>query len=167
MFNRILASSLASISATRRIFGGIASLTAVFVFLGLFSHFASAQEGTNVGALQKLGAKTRSEIAQLRGTAAHHALRVQTEGDRALREGDVVRAAEDYGCVEEEVRYLRAQRSRAIHARTLAHNGLERARRDGADIAEAERFQQRGDQALENGQYLDAQVDYAIANSEM
>jgi hypothetical protein len=71
------------------------------------------------------------EIAQLRGTAADRALWVQTEGDRALREGDVVRAAEDYGRVEEEVRYLRAERFRAIHARTLAHNGLERAWRDG------------------------------------
>jgi hypothetical protein len=37
----------------------------------------------------------------------------------------------------------------------------------GADIADAERFRQRGDHALENGQYLDAQVDYAIANSEI
>jgi hypothetical protein len=101
------------------------------------------------------------------GADAGLPLRYQSDGDRALRHGDLIRAAEEYGRAEQAVSTLETQRIHAQNARTRAKEEISRARRDGSNIAEAEIDYQRGDQSLDNGDFVNAELYYSRARASL
>ena len=128
-----------------------------------------APGNSDENAAQAIGAETRAEITRLSGHGADvdRPLRLQAEGDQALRDGEPVRAAEDYGRAREAITVLERERVRATNARAETHRDLSRAQRAGnVDLAQAESFNQKGDNAFNNGDYNDAQVYYAIARAD-
>lgn len=128
-----------------------------------------APGNSDENAAQAIGSATRAEITRLSGHGADvdRPLRLQAEGDQALRNGDPVRAAEDYGRAREAISVLERERLRATDARAETHRDLSRAQRAGnVDMARAESFNQKADDAFNNGDYNDAQVYYAIARAD-
>lgn len=128
-----------------------------------------AAGNSDENAAQAIGAQTRAEITRLssRGADVDRALKLQAEGDQALRDGYPVRAAEDYGRAREAVSVLERERIRAADVRAETHRDLERTRRNGnVDLAQAENFNQKGDDAFDRGDYTAAQVYYAIARAD-
>jgi hypothetical protein len=129
-------------------------------------NYAPGNSDENVA--QEIGARTRAEISRLsaRGADVDRALKLQAEGDQELRDGDPVLAAEFYGRAREAVSVLEGERLRAADARAETHRDLEQAQRSGnVDLARAENFNQKGDDAFNRGDYTDAQVYYAIARA--
>jgi hypothetical protein len=122
-----------------------------------------------MSAAQTLGMHTRAEIAHLgfHSPDIDRALRLQSEGDQALRRGDPVRAAREYGRAEEAVSVLERERRQANSARMLTHRQLERGQREGTNMLEAERFNQKGDYAFDNGDYTSSQAYYAMARAAL
>jgi hypothetical protein len=118
-------------------------------------------------AVQSLGSKTRAEIAKVsqRGADSDRALRFQEEGDQALRRGEPIRAAEEYGRVEEIVDTLNREHATAINERARAEHELARARRAGLPAARAEDELEAGNKALSDGDYADAQIHYHEART--
>lgn len=130
---------------------------------------ASASEGDAYVAAQKLGAQTRAQIARL---SIHNAddtrmLKLQTEGDSALREGNSILAAERYGQVEEGVIVLNRQRLQAANARSAVRQQIKHAQRLGTGVATANTYEIRGDQAFDNGDYSEAETNYAMARADI
>jgi hypothetical protein len=115
------------------------------------------------------GSGARAEITRLgiRNADTARALKFQSDGDQALRDNDPVRAAEDYGRAEEAVSVLERERISARDARTKIDNELRRAQRDDGNVADAESYSRRGDQALETGNYHTAEVYYAEARAQL
>jgi len=99
------------------------------------------------------------------GVNADGALRYQAEGDQALRRGDLVRAAENYGRAEEAIGMADSDRIQAQSARARTRREIARARRRGTDIAQAEIDNQRGDDALDDGDFVNAELYYAQARA--
>ena len=118
-----------------------------------------------IARVQALGAKIRAAITALaiHNADTDRALSLQSEGDRALRDHDLVRAVENYGRAEEAVSVLQRERVSAREARARTDDELRRAQRAGANVANAESYSTRGDQALETGNYHTAEVYYAEA----
>lgn len=130
---------------------------------------ASASEGDTYVAAQKLGAQTRAQIARL---SVHNAdvtrmLKLQSDGDSALRDGNSILAAERYGQVEEGVIVLNRERLQAAHARSAVRQQIEQAHRIGTTVATANTYEIRGDQAFDNGDYTEAQANYAMARADI
>lgn len=117
--------------------------------------------------MQSLGSKTRAEIAKVsqRGADSDRALRFQDEGDQALRRGELARAAEEYGRVEEVVGTLNREHATAIDERARAEHELARAHRAGLPTARAEDEFEKGNKALNDGDYADAQIHYHQART--
>lgn len=117
--------------------------------------------------MQSLGSKTRAEIAKVsqRGADSDRALRFQDEGDQALRRGELARAAEEYGRVEEVVGTLNREHATAIDERARAEHELARAHRAGLPAARAEDEFEEGNKALNDGDYADAQIHYHQART--
>ncbi len=122
-----------------------------------------------VAKAQSLGARARAEITRLgiHNADTARALKFQSDGDQALRDNDPVRAAEDYGRAEEAVSVLERERVSARDARAKTDDDLRRAKDQGIDVANAERYSTRGDQALETGNYHTAEVYYAEARAQL
>jgi hypothetical protein len=128
-----------------------------------------AQSANDATAAQELGSRTRRMIATIsrHGTDMDSALHYQTEGDQALRSRDLVRAAEEYGRAEELIAVLEARRTRALQARLEMQKQIGRARRTGGDVAQAEILNEKGDQAIENGDFTDAELYYGEARTAL
>jgi hypothetical protein len=138
--------------------------------LVLAAYAASAQVPPNPNsAAQQLGARTRGEIARLSVHSADvdRMLQLQSDGDRALRADEPVRAAEYYGQVEEGVTVLNRQRLDAMNARDIARVRIEHARKTDPNLIAAEEFDQKGDQAFDNGDYTEARIYYGIARADI
>jgi hypothetical protein len=128
---------------------------------------AQSMEDSTEAAVQSLGSKTRSEIAQAGkgGADTDRALRFQTEGDKALRRNELAHAAEEYGRAEETLNALNRERTNAVQARTRAARELMRARRAGTITARAQDEIEKGNWALDNGDYVEAQLHYDEARA--
>jgi hypothetical protein len=152
-----------------------AFLAAPLIGSGAMSVYAQSSAGSNhessalVEKAQSLGARARAEITRLgiHNTDTARALKFQSDGDQALRDNDPVRASEDYGRAEEAVSVLDRERINARDARTKTDDELRRAQREGGNIADAENYSTRGDQALETGNYHTAEVYYAEARAQL
>jgi hypothetical protein len=120
-------------------------------------------------AVQEIGANVRAEIARVgdRGANMSRALHFQAEGDEALRNGDLAMAAQDYGRANEAASVLSVQRINALNERSLANIDLQRAQRNGDDTAWAAQRFSIGNQALSDGDYLHAALDYAEARADL
>lgn len=147
---------------------------AIFVpfILALSFSYCGAEESASADsetAVQSLGSKTRALITRAsdHGGDVDVPLRYQSEGDGALRHGDLIRAAEEYGRAEQAVTALETQRVHAQKARTLAQKEMSRARHDGTDIAQAQMNYQKGDQSLDNGDFVNAELSYARARASL
>jgi hypothetical protein len=146
-------------------------ISAIFI-LGLNFSYCTADQSAfadSERAVQSLGSRTRAMITRVsaQGGDADVPLRYQSEGDGALRHGDLIRAAEEYGRAEQAVSTLETQRVHAQNARALAQKEISRARRDGSDIAQAEMNYQRGDQSLDDGDFVNAELYYARARASL
>jgi hypothetical protein len=126
-------------------------------------------EDSSEAAVQSLGSKTRIEITRAGKSGADtdtdRALRFQTEGDQALRRHELVHAAEEYGRAEEALNALKRERANAVQAQTRAARELMRARRAGRVAARAEDEIEKGNRALDNGDYVEAQIHYDDARA--
>ncbi|MBV8774087.1 MAG: hypothetical protein JO166_17410 [Deltaproteobacteria bacterium] len=120
-------------------------------------------------AVQAIGANVRAEITRVgdRGANMNRALRFQAAGDEALRRGDLAMAAQDYGRAHEAASALDSQRVQALNERSLANIDLERAARNGGDTSWAAQKVSIGNQALNNGDYLRAALDFAEARADL
>jgi hypothetical protein len=151
----------------------IIMLAYVFVIGGL----SWAQDNDNLSstmaadknAAQSIAARTRTEISRLgvHNIDTDRALRMQSEGDRALRNNEPVRAAEYYGRAEEAAHVLDRESTTARDARDSTDRAISRAQRGGENVAQAESYKVRGDQALESGNYHTAEVYYAEARADL
>jgi hypothetical protein len=128
---------------------------------------AQATEDTTEAAVQSLGSKTRAEITRAGkgGADTDRALRFQTEGDQALRRNELAHAAEEYGRAEETLNALNRERTDAVQARTRAARELMRAQRVGTVTARAQDEIEKGNLALDNGDYVEAQIHYDEARA--
>jgi hypothetical protein len=119
--------------------------------------------------VQALGTKSRAGIDQLgiHSVDINRALTLQTAGDRALRDGNVVVAAEDYGRVQEAVSVLKRERVHAEAARNKTLDDVHRAEQNGVNVSQAKEYGGRGDQALNTGNFHTAEVYYAQARAEL
>jgi hypothetical protein len=145
-------------------------LTAVltgFLISGVLPLWAQPSSDPIEATVQSLGSRTRAEIAKVsqRGADSDRALRFQEEGDQALRRGELIRAAEEYGRVEEIVDTLNREHTSAIKERARAEHELARARRAGLPAARAEDELEEGNKALSDGDYADAQIHYHEART--
>jgi len=154
----------------KTLFMPIAALT----FLTLCGAFSTASAQINGDrdfrpAVQAIGARTRTEITRVsdRGANVGRALRLQAEGDQALRRGELVLAAEDYGRAREAVSVLDSERSLAVEERSRASLDFERAQRAGDDIAWAAVKLSDGNRAFASGNYVTADIDYAEARADL
>jgi len=142
----------------------LTSILALFVALLVFDFPIRAQTASDnfESAVQSLGSRTRSEIAKAseHGDDSDHALRLQEAGDRALRHGELARAAEEYGRAEEAIDSLDREQTAAVEERTRAERELAKARRSGVATARAEDELKEGNRYLDNGDYVDAQMHY-------
>jgi hypothetical protein len=130
---------------------------------------ASVDNSRVEAALQSLGSRTRAEIARLsrRGADSDRALRFQAEGDKALRLGETVRAAEEYGRAEEAVDTLTREHTTAIDERDRAEREIARAHRAGVSATRAETELDEGNRSLTTGNYADAQLHYEEARADV
>jgi hypothetical protein len=133
---------------------------------------ASAQTDSDhslQASVQSIGAGTRAEITLVgnRGANVSRALRLQSDGDQALRRGELAVAAEDYGRAREALSVLDRERRSAIEERSRARLDLERAQKAGDDIAWAAEKISDGNHAFDNGNYVDADINYAEARTEL
>jgi hypothetical protein len=87
------------------------------------------------------------------------------EGDQALRRNELAHAAEEYGRAEETLSALNRERTNAVQARTRAARELIRARRTGPVVARAQYEIEKGNLALDNGDYVEAQLHYDEARA--
>jgi hypothetical protein len=144
------------------------AILGALLMLGTYPASAQVPPNPNTTA-QELGARTRGEIARLsiHSVGVDRMLQLQSDGDRALRADDPVRAAEYYGQVEEGVIVLNRQRLDAINARDIARVRLERARKSDPNLIAAEDFDQKGDEALDNGDYTEARIYYGLARADI
>jgi hypothetical protein len=128
---------------------------------------AQSTEDSVEAAVQSLGSNTRAEITRAgkSGADTGRALRFQTEGDQALRRNELAHAAEEYGRAEETLSALNRERSNAVQARTRAARELTRARRTGTVAARAQDEIEKGNLALDNGDYVEAQIHYDEARA--
>jgi hypothetical protein len=146
-------------------------LGAIVIILALSggTSYLSAQstEDRIEAAVQSLGSKTRDEMTRAgkSGADTDHALRFQTEGDQALRRNELAHAAEEYGRAEENISALNRERTNALQARTRAARELIRARRAGTVAARAQDEIEKGNLALDNGDYVEAQLHYDEARA--
>ena len=76
-------------------------------------------------------------------------------------------AAQDYGRAHEAASALDSQRVQALNERSLANIDLERAARNGGDTSWAAQKVSIGNQALNNGDYLRAALDFAEARADL
>jgi hypothetical protein len=138
-----------------------------FLISGISPLWAQSASDPVEAAVQSLGSKTRAEIAKVsqRGADSDRALRFQDEGDQALRRGELARAAEEYGRVEEVVDTLNREHATAIDERARAEHELARAHRAGLPAARAEDEFEEGNKALNDGDYADAQIHYHQART--
>ncbi|HJU11074.1 MAG TPA: hypothetical protein VJ728_09360 [Candidatus Binataceae bacterium] len=133
---------------------------------------ALAQTNTNPdfrASVQSIGAQTRAEISKAgdQGANVDRPLRLQADGDQALRRGELAIAAEDYGRAREAVSVLDRERSLAIAERSRASLDLDRAQREGDDIAWAAARVSDGNHAFNTGNYVTADMDYAEARADL
>jgi hypothetical protein len=149
-------------------------IAAVVLTLGGAFSIASAQSYDDQApgfraAVQAIGSRTRAEITRVgdRGANVDRALRLQAEGDQALRQGELAVAAEDYGRAREALSVLDRERALAVQGRSEANLDLERAQRDGDDIAWAAQKMSNGNRALATGNYVTADIDYAEARADL
>jgi hypothetical protein len=117
--------------------------------------------------VQSLGSRSRAEIAKMsqNGVDSDRALRFQDEGDQALRRGEVTCAAEEYGRVEEVIDTLNREHATPIEERARAEHELARPHRVGVPAARAEDELEKGNKALSDGDYSDAQIHYHEART--
>jgi hypothetical protein len=130
---------------------------------------ASRSGGDTYVAAQKLGAQTRAQIARL---SVHNAdvtrmLKLQADGDSALREDNSILAAERYGQVEEGVIVLNRERLQVASARSVVRQQIKHAQRLGTEVATAKTYEIRGDDAFDNGDYTEAEANYAMARADV
>jgi len=120
-------------------------------------------------AVQSIGSSTRAEIARVgnHGANVGRALSLQAEGDQALRRGELALAAEDYGRAREALSVLDRERSLAVAERKRTASDLQRAQRDGDDIAWAAAKVSDGNRAFATGNYVTAEIDYAEARTDL
>ena len=121
-------------------------------------------------AAQSLGSRSLAAISRANryGIDTSRAMRYQAEGDEALHRGNVVRAAEDYGRAEEAIRVLQTERQQAVQERRIDQRELDRARRLGTyNLAPAEIDFQHGLEALQDGDYITAQMYFAEARASL
>ncbi len=121
-------------------------------------------------AAQSLGSRSLAAISRANryGVDTSRAMRYQAEGDEALHRGNVVRAAEDYGRAEEAIRVLETERKQALEERRTAQRDIDRARRNGTyNLGAAELDFQHGDEALQDGDYITAQMYFAEARASL
>lgn len=143
-----------------------------FLTLGGVSSMALAHSSDDLNlqaAVQSIGSSTRAEITRVGGHGANvgGALSLQAEGDQALRRGELALAAEDYGRAREAVSVLDRERSLAVAERTRASRDLQRAQRDGDDIAWAAAKMSDGNRAFATGNYITSDIDYAEARADL
>jgi hypothetical protein len=148
-----------------------ATVLLLFIVSAAFS-FVSAQTDTDhavQAAVQSIGAGTRAEITRVsdHGANVGRALRLQAEGDQALRRGELALAAEDYGRAREAVSVLDRERTLATEERSRARIDLDRAQRAGDDIAWAAARLSEGNRAFYDGNYVEADIDYAEARADL
>ena len=119
-------------------------------------------------AVQSIGAHTRAEITRVadHGANVGRALSLQAEGDQALRRGELALAAEDYGRGREALSVLDRKRSLAVEERSRAALDLQRAQREGDDIAWAAGKLSDGNRAFASGN-ITADLDYAEARADL
>jgi hypothetical protein len=91
---------------------------------------------------------------------------LQAEGDQALRHGKLALAAEDYGRAREALSVLDRERSLAVEERSRAALDLQRALREGNDIAWAAGKLSDGNRAFASGN-ITADLDYAEARADL
>jgi hypothetical protein len=146
----------------------------VFIFLLAGSAFSMLWAQTDCTEdlrtdVQSIGARTRAEITRVsdRGANVDRALRFQADGDQALRRGELALAAQDYGRAQETASVLDRERVQALDARSRANLDLERAQRTGDDIAWAAAKMSNGNRALSDGDYVEAQLDFAEARADL
>jgi hypothetical protein len=143
-----------------------------FLILCIAPSAASAQVNSDQdfrAAVQAIGARTRAEITRISdlGVNVDRALRLQAEGDQALRRGELALAAEDYGRAREAVSVLDRERSLALEERSRVRLDLDRAQRHGDDIAWAAAKVSDGNRAFASGNYVTADIDYAEARADL
>jgi hypothetical protein len=148
---------------------GIVILAASLLVAAAGATWAQANGQDWQAAVQALGSRTRTMItsASDRGSDVDQALRFQSLGDEALRDGELVRAAEEYGRAEELLLVLEHERIEAKDDRYRTMRDIDHARREGFDVANADLAEQKGDRALDNGQFVDAEVYYAQARADV
>jgi hypothetical protein len=147
----------------------IAALT-ILTLCGVSPLLAQANNDLDMqAAVESIGARTRAEITQIgnRGANVGRALRLQADGDQALRRGELALAAEDYGRAREALNVLDRERLLAVAERSRAALDLRRAERDGDDIAWAAAKISDGNRALATGNYVTADMDYAAARADL
>jgi len=143
-----------------------------FLTLGSISSVALAQSSGDLNlraAVQSIGSRTRAEITRVgdHGTNVGRALSLQAEGDQALRRGELALAAEDYGRAREALSVLDRERLLAVAERSRAAIDLQRAQRNGDDIAWAAAKVSDGNRAFATGNYITADIDYAEARADL
>jgi hypothetical protein len=143
-----------------------------FLALGAVSSVALAQSSDDLNpqaAVQSIGSSVRAEItyASDHGANVSRPLRLQAEGDQALRRGELALASEDYGRAREAVSVLNRERSLAAVERTRAADDLQRAQREGDDIAWAAAKMSDGNRAFATGNYVTSDIDYAEARADL
>jgi hypothetical protein len=155
------------------------SCAAVALAIAVAPIYASAQNAENSNpiptasqmkaAAQALGSRSRAEITKLgtHNADTDRAMRLQSAGDRYLRAGDVVHAAEDYGRVEEAVHVLDGERAAAERAQDRDHAAIQHAQHAGRNVTQAESYSVRGDKALASGNYHEAETFYAEARADL
>jgi hypothetical protein len=147
------------------------SLFILSMVTGAFST-ASAQSDTDhalQASVQSIGANTRAEITRVgnHGANVSRALRLQSDGDQALRRGELAIAAEDYGRAREALSVLDRERKSAIEERSRARLELERAQKAGDDIGWAAEKISDANRAFDAGNYVDAEIDFAEARADL
>jgi hypothetical protein len=143
-----------------------------FVTLWFCSALAFAQANDNQdprASVQAIGAQTRAEITRSgdQGANVGRALSLQAEGDEALRRGELAHAAEDYGRAREVLYVLDRERTLAIEERSRASLDLQRAQREGDDIAWAATKLSDGNRAFARGDYATAGIEFAEARADL
>jgi hypothetical protein len=148
----------------------IAALTVLTLCGALSMAVAQANGDPQLrAAVQSIGSRTRAEITRIsdHGANVGRALSLQAEGDQALRRGDLAVAAEDYGRAREAVSVLDRERALAAEERSRAAFDLQRAQREGDDIAWAAAKLSDGNRAYASGNYVTADIDYAEARADL
>jgi hypothetical protein len=150
----------------------VPSVVLISLILGCASSVALAQANDNPdqrAAVESIGSRTRAEISRVGDSGANvsRALSLQAQGDEALRSDELALAAEDYGRAREALSVLDRERVLAVEERSCAGIDLQRAQREGDDIAWAAARISDGNRALADGNYVTADMDYAEARADL